>query len=400
MKKTTLGLLVFLILLMASILAFAEEAGSVVMEEPILTETQEEIAATPETASAEAELSYPSQSETPAPSAGAAAAQADIVEEPAEVVIEETIVEEIVVVWEPMAEQSTAPAEEPEAESTETQEPEESTSTQDESKEGIQKPEAFTANVTVEVLPESELVEQTVFQMKAHIAQASGAYTLRWEQHDPLTDKPDEDPVWKKLGTEPTLELTAELRLNALDFRLVVTGADGTELTVAIPHLNVQPLPIKETVAETETETEPEFESKPEEETIPESGTEADEPATQAVESDETIEPVETVEAVEETEIEVVEEEPVEAAETAETPAREPRRVTVRSSLGNSIVCGAPIRLTAELQGFDHDEEVTVIWEIDDGAGWREAATGETFEYTASLETLSWNIRARVLYTP
>ena len=71
----------------------------------------------------------------------------------------------------------------------------------------------------------------------------------------------------------------------------------------------------------------------------------------------------------------------------------------IHSSAGTCIVNGAPIILTVELEGFENDAELTVIWEINKGEGWEEAGTGETFEYLASLESLSWDFRVKVQYT-
>ena len=86
--------------------------------------------------------------------------------------------------------------------------------------------------------------------------------------------------------------------------------------------------------------------------------------------------------------------------EAPETEAKPVRSVSIQSSAGTCITCGETIILTAELEGFDPEANFTVVWEIDQGNGWEEAGTGETFEYTASLETLMWDIRVTVRFIP
>ena len=236
---------------------------------------------------------------------------------------------------------------------------------------------AFIAKADVEIFPNSNILEGMAFSLKARIADANEAYVLRWERHDPAADKPEEAPVWEKIGEGEILNLIASLDLNTLDHRLVVTGEDGTELKIAVQHLNIIPvaeseeLPAEEPAEELIEETEPEESELPAEEQ-PE---ETDQP-----------QPVE-------------EKTDVQADEADELPEEKPRRVIIHSSAGTCIVNGAPIILTVELEGFENDAELTVIWEINKGEGWEEAGTGETFEYLASLESLSWDFRVKVQYT-
>ena len=387
MRKAILGMLVILTLLTVSVFTAAEDFSPDILEEPIVIEE------TPGAASAETGepvFAEPYMSE----------------------VDEEKVVEEIVVVYEPMSDSSTVSTAEPELEAAEAELAGE---------EPAQPDKTFDAHVTVEISPEGELTEEMAFQLKARVTQATGAYTLRWERHDPDTDKPDEEPIWKPLGVEPSLGLTASLDLNALDFRLVVTGGDGTELTVAVPRLNVQPKPeasadaeadpntesvdteivdqteeeavevveaVEEEVDEYEPESADEAAETPDAESVGEDLTGADEAADTAASEtadDEQTTPSETADA---------------PGEATDNPAPAARKVTVRSTLGNCIASGAPVCLTVELEGFEHDTDVTVIWEVNAGDGWYEAGTGERFEYTASIESLSWDIRARVRYTP
>jgi len=89
-----------------------------------------------------------------------------------------------------------------------------------------------------------------------------------------------------------------------------------------------------------------------------------------------------------------------EKTETESSMPEKTRRVRILSSLGETIVFGETIRLTADLSDFEDCAEVEVIWETDRGSGWEEAGTGEEFTYTASEDTINWNVRSRVRYLP
>ena len=236
---------------------------------------------------------------------------------------------------------------------------------------------AFIAKVEVEIFPNGEIIDGMAFSLKARVIDANEAYALRWERHDPATDKTEEAPLWEKIGEGETLNLIASLDLNQIDYRLVVTGEDGTELKVAVQHINIIPksenedIPTEEPDEEIAEETEPE-ENEPLAEELP-----AETEETQSHE----------------------EEADMHADEATEASEEKTRRVIIHSSAGTCIINGAPIVLTIELEGFEDNAERTVIWEINKGDGWKEAGTGETFEYLASLESLSWDFRVKVQYT-
>jgi hypothetical protein len=85
---------------------------------------------------------------------------------------------------------------------------------------------------------------------------------------------------------------------------------------------------------------------------------------------------------------------------TEEAPAPVERRVTVSTDIGEAIGLGDPITLTAHLEGFEGDSDVTVVWEADKGEGWQEVGTGLTYQYAAAADSLTWLFRAKVLFTP
>ena len=76
------------------------------------------------------------------------------------------------------------------------------------------------------------------------------------------------------------------------------------------------------------------------------------------------------------------------------------RKAPVSSSLGKAVEKGETICLSVDLGDFADCSEVFVIWEVNSGDGWVQAAEGQTFEYQASVESLRWNFRARVFFTP
>ena len=102
----------------------------------------------------------------------------------------------------------------------------------------------------------------------------------------------------------------------------------------------------------------------------------------------------ETVEAASETEDQTAQPDP----ETTEEA--KPRTVRLLSNRGDTVVRGETIRMKVDLSDFADCAEVIVIWEADKGAGWEQTGTGETFEYTASADSMGWMVRARVMYRP
>ena len=85
-------------------------------------------------------------------------------------------------------------------------------------------------------------------------------------------------------------------------------------------------------------------------------------------------------------------------ADTAAEAVYRERMAPITSTQGSNLVPGEWITLTVDLTDFADCEEVNVIWEIDGGNGWEEAGRGDSFEYEASIESLRWDIRARIQY--
>ena len=499
-------------------------------------------------------------------------------------------------------------------------------------------PVVFSAKIAIEVYPAGDILENTVFSFRARVNDANIEYTLCWEEHDTTKDRPGTAPSWRKIGKESVIRLTADLSMNTVEYRLIVTGIDNTEIIVPVKPFDIipapepeeipedqnddhEPAPADDTVKDTEEPLEPveagitgecvedpeieeePIEGEPEEpsesqvdevtdelsqeqadETLEDSGEtkpeetanepqleeatkelleafgkedtaeaqasetvdeiddtgecvedpeieeepiegEPEEPSESQVDevtdelsqeqADETLEdsgetkPEETAnepqpetaaeelleaadeedtaevqipetadgidgESVEEPDMEAAEdiqepleetpedlipdvqqtdtyindepvqtakgiltEEPADETEPETEPNAEPeaepeddpeneleegtetepgdklekqtaktktgaegpvRKVIVRSSAGDCIMSGATIVLTVELEGFNENDDVTVIWEVNKGDGWEMVGIGETYEYTACLESLMWDIRAKVQY--
>ena len=154
--------------------------------------------------------------------------------------------------------------------------------------------------------------------------------------------------------------------------------------------------PAAEEPAKDESEADAQPEEEPAAEEPAEDGkqTEEDEPAAEepADEEPATEEPAEDEPAGEEqTEAEPAEDEP--AAETT-------RKVTIFSSRRSVMTPGETVYLTSKLEGFDDADEITYQWECDKGSGFEpvEGANADSYQFSASLETLNWGWRL-VVYT-
>ncbi len=518
-----------------------------------------------------------------------------------EAIPETTETESIITVYDPLTEQACETVEK--ADTTVPEEGNGESKPQEQKlPDAISEPVVFSAKITVEIYPSGDIVENTVFSLKARVSDANMEYTLRWEEHDTANDRPGVAQGWKLIGKESVIKLTAGLDMNKIEYRLVITGADKTELIVPVKPFHIilapeteeitddqnneegpvledeiieeaeepvaeEPVEIDETEPATEPEAELPDETEPMEEQIEEQSDDAsdtldeevpeqlikeptdeapgdagdalteepadekqveeaiaelpeaadevenkepmDEQASEPVEEtiekpteeldteqtegldenaedplekpitetteelipelpeaetdiqDETVpttddiileepageldhevkpeaqpeekqdtehseqpeyrtevEPGVQLEAEQEAEPEaeletetetltepeehfeeVPESEPEGQPADTEAPAEESaRRVTIHSSAGNCIMSGTTIVLTVELEGFEENDNIVVIWEVNKGDGWESVGIGETYEYTASLESLMWDIRAKVQY--
>ena len=205
---------------------------------------------------------------------------------------------------------------------------------------------------------------------------------------------------------------------------LVVTEEDAEEDPEAELLQEDEPEDANNPVAETETEpvSSESDETEQKDETQMELPDGAEEPLPEATEEEVNLEEAseETEEAVDEAEEmtdeaedaaeDKTEDETEEAAaekedQTAQsdpetTEEEKPRTVRLLSNRGDTVVRGETIRMKVDLTDFADCAEVIVIWEADKGAGWEQTGTGETFEYTASADSMGWMVRARVMYRP
>ena len=90
---------------------------------------------------------------------------------------------------------------------------------------------------------------------------------------------------------------------------------------------------------------------------------------------------------------------PAEGTEEEAVPEAPEMKVTIFSSRRTVMTQGEPVYLTSKLEGFD-GYEVFYQWECDRGEGFEpiEGANGDTYEFEASAETLSWGWHLTVLY--
>ena len=129
--------------------------------------------------------------------------------------------------------------------------------------DAISEPVVFSAKITVEIYPSGDIVENTVFSLKARVSDANMEYTLRWEEHDTTKDRPGVAPVWKPIGKENVIKLTAGLDMNRMEYRLVITGADKTEIIVPVKAFTIILAPETEEIADDQNnEEEPALEDE------------------------------------------------------------------------------------------------------------------------------------------
>ena len=209
---------------------------------------------------------------------------------------------------------------------------------------------------------------------------------------------------------------------------LVVTEEDAEEDPEEVPEAELlqedESVTANDSVPETETEpvSSESDETKQEDETQIEQPDGAEEPLSEATEDEVNLEEAaeeieEAVDEAEETKDEAedaaedkTEDEAEEAASETEdrtaqpdpetTEEAKPRTVRLLSNRGDTVIRGETIRMKVDLSDFADCAEVIVIWEADKGAGWEQTGTGETFEYTASADSMGWMVRARVMYRP
>ena len=77
-----------------------------------------------------------------------------------------------------------------------------------------------------------------------------------------------------------------------------------------------------------------------------------------------------------------------------------PKKVTIFSSRRALMEEGEPIYLTSLLEGFEDCEEIQYVWKVNKGEGFEivEGANEESYVFTASMESLSWDWHLTVMY--
>ena len=168
--------------------------------------------------------------------------------------------------------------------------------------------ENFTADVTVYVPARIRMGK--VLRIRAMVSGANMKYTLHWEKKV-VTE--DDRVIWKTVQKGGNLKLVVDDAVLATTYRLVLTAADGTVRTYAVPELK-----LTENAAEEAEETE-ELEEEIPDEAFEEDGYYVEE--LEADEEEPTEEPEDAAEAGEEP---TAGEEPAAEPEAAEEPAGEP----------------------------------------------------------------------------
>ena len=89
-------------------------------------------------------------------------------------------------------------------------------------------------------------------------------------------------------------------------------------------------------------------------------------------------------------------EEPAPADQTVQTP----KKVTIFTSRRTVMTPGEMITLTSRLEGFEDCTNIVYQWECDKGDGFEavSGATGDTYEYPGTIETLTWSWRLKVYF--
>ena len=74
------------------------------------------------------------------------------------------------------------------------------------------------------------------------------------------------------------------------------------------------------------------------------------------------------------------------------------RKVTIFTSRRIVMPMGADIELTSLLEGFEENDIVMYQWECDKGQGFEpiDRATGDSYSYKASIESLTWDFRLNI----
>ena len=86
--------------------------------------------------------------------------------------------------------------------------------------------------------------------------------------------------------------------------------------------------------------------------------------------------------------------------EPAPTPSTDNKKVTIFSSRRKVMKLGEAVNLTSKLEGFEDCTEISYQWECDKGSGFApvSGATGDSYTFSADVESLSWDWRLVISY--
>ena len=86
--------------------------------------------------------------------------------------------------------------------------------------------------------------------------------------------------------------------------------------------------------------------------------------------------------------------------DSSEEIAEIPKKVTIFSSRRTLMEEGEPVYLTSLLEGFEDCVEIQYFWKVNKGEGFEiiEGANEESYVFTASMESLSWDWHLTIMY--
>ena len=266
--------------------------------------------------------------------------------------------------------------------------------------------ETFTCKARIALANETETIAPgDQVTLMAVVTGANMAYTLRWESR---AANASSDAPWKEEGEEETLTFIAGPETAALEYRFCAVGEDGTVVFAKVWRLGIGASTEDDALIETGEETLEEIieEVIPEEEflEIEEYETPLGLDMDTAQESTEGETPADEQESKAADGASAAVTSLPEGTEADGTDAEESEngmRVTISSSARTQMTLGEEVHLTSSIEGFD-GYEVAYQWECDrhNGEGFQNVADAndDTYAFTATVETLSWDWRLTVYF--
>ena len=317
--------------------------------------------------------------------------------------------------------------------------------------------ERFDAAVVIEQVTVGQLYFGETDELKANVLFANKEYTVTWESLDPRVAP--EYQVWSVIAAGETLALPISSESAAMQYRVVLTAVNGRTAasdiywmpapmekpveapaavieapaaaeTVNAPAEKKAEAPAEEAAQATAENAAEEISAEAASDDSAEEANEAGEDGETAEKTEETADGEETVKAeedaeaaekteelseekageavAEESEQEAAEESEQEAAEEAGdeaegTPAEEESPAEPIVALYSELIDtgnGTNVRLTCRIEGEEQLSDIVYVWEADSGNGWQamNESAEASYEFPATLETLSASWRVRVIY--